>query len=118
MKKLLTSLFVLGSCSGGSSFSWVNEVSWSSEVAFIDCLAGACKVMMDDETKETTSNKNKAAVGESISVYQTIKSTGDRKLLKTYRIRGIAIDGNTCWLNVKPGESDSFLVVEGCSSKS
>ena len=118
MKKLIIILLVT-SCSGGSSYIWINEASWNSEEAFVDCLAGLCKVMMDDDNdKLISSNKNRANVGENITVYETNKLTGEKKVVTTYRIEGIALDNGRCWLNVKPGESDSFLVVDGCRDSS
>ena len=74
--------------------------------------------MMNDDNKFISSNKKRANVGENIIVYETNKSTDERKVITTYRIRGIALDNGRCWLNVKPGESDSFLVVEGCAGSS
>ena len=116
IKKLIIILFVT-SCSGGSSYSWIDEASWTSEEAFVDCLAGVCKVMMDDDNnKLISSSKKRANVGENITVYETNKSTGEKKVITTYRIKGIALDSGRCWLNVKPGESDSFLVVDGCKA--
>ena len=49
---------------------------------------------------------------------QNLALIESRKVITTYRIRGIALDNGRCWLNVKPGESDSFLVVEGCAGSS
>ena len=118
MKKLIAILFIT-SCSGGSSYSWINEATWSSEEAFIDCLAGVCKVMMDnDNNKLISSNKKTATLGENITVFETSKITGKKKEITTYTIRGIAKEGKRCWLNVKPGKSDSFLVVDDCRDSS
>tara|TARA_B110000977_G_C10881027_1_gene417504 strand:- start:45 stop:401 length:357 start_codon:yes stop_codon:yes gene_type:complete len=118
MTKLLISLAVLTSCSGGSSYSWINEASWSGEKGMIDCLAGRCTAYIITDEKNIISSRKNAQVGDNISVFQVFKSTGERKLIKNYRIKGIAIENKICWLNVKPGQSDSYLIVEGCRNSS
>lgn len=114
MKKIILSIFLITSCSNDSSLVWLNSAQWDQEDAFVNCLAGVCTVIGDFDEKPVHSNLKRAEVGDTISVYKTYPAKGEASLKKIFKIRGIALKDGRCWLNVKPGKSDSYLVVSGC----
>ena len=117
VKKIIFSILVITSCSKSTSLVWLSDAQWKKEDAFVDCLAGVCKVLGDFDSKPVHSNLKTAAVGDTISVFRTSTSDSEESLLKRYRIKGIALKDGRCWINVKPGESDSYLVVSGCTER-
>ena len=92
-------------------YSWEKAVLWNKIEVYNECssfIIKSCKLHYNIQTKT-----NSISVGQTIE----LRNKKTKKVFERFIVKGIALDGNKCWITKKPGEADTYLTVSGCRRK-